>query len=56
MQTYAGGPVSQVNSIIWPNAAFDNNITVFGPEVKALAGRYLAQMINELEQRAGSAR
>ena len=48
MQTYAGGPVSQVNSIIWPNAAFDNNITVFGPEVKALAGRYLEQMITEL--------
>ncbi len=48
MQTYAGGPVSQVNSIIWPNAAFDNNITVFGPEVKALAGRYLEQMIAEL--------
>ena len=52
MNSYAGGPVSQVNSIIWPNAAFDNNITVFGPEVKALAGRYLAQMINELEQTA----
>lgn len=50
MNTYAGGPVSQVNSIIWPNAAFDNNLTVFGPEVKALAGRYLAQMINELER------
>ena len=40
MQTYAGGPVSQVNSIIWPNAAFDNNITVFGPEVQG-AGRAL---------------
>ena len=39
MNSYAGGPVSQVNSIIWPNAAFDNNITVFGPEVKALAGQ-----------------
>jgi len=37
-----------VNSIIWPNEAFDNNITVFGPEVKALAGRYLEQMIAEL--------
>jgi 3-oxoacyl-[acyl-carrier-protein] synthase III len=48
MQTYASGPVSQVNSIIWPNAAFDNNITVFGPEVKVLAGRYLEQMISEL--------
>lgn len=48
MNSYAGGPVSQVNSIIWPNAAFDNNLTVFGPEVKALAGRYLAQMIDEL--------
>jgi 3-oxoacyl-[acyl-carrier-protein] synthase-3 len=48
LQTYAGGPVSQVNSIIWPNPVFDNNITVYGPEVKELAGRYLAQMIDEL--------
>ncbi len=50
LQTYASGPVSQVNSIIWPNPAFDNNITVFGPEVKSLAGRYLAQMITELQE------
>ena len=40
--------MTQVNSIIWPNPVFDNNITVYGPEVKALAGRYLAQMIDEL--------
>ena len=49
LQTYASGPVSEVNSIIWPNPAFDNNITVYGPEVRSLAGRYLAQMISELE-------
>jgi 3-oxoacyl-[acyl-carrier-protein] synthase III len=49
MQTFASGPASQVNSIICPNPEFDNNITVFGPEVKALAGRYLAQMIDELK-------
>jgi 3-oxoacyl-[acyl-carrier-protein] synthase-3 len=48
LQTYASGPASEVNSIIWPNPEFDNNITVFGPQVKALAGRYLAQMIDEL--------
>ena len=48
LQTYASGPPSEVNSIIWPNPVFDNNITVFGPQVKALAGRYLAQMIDEL--------
>jgi 3-oxoacyl-[acyl-carrier-protein] synthase-3 len=48
LQTYASGPASEVNSIIWPNPEFDNNITVFGPQVKALAGRYLAQMIEEL--------
>jgi 3-oxoacyl-[acyl-carrier-protein] synthase-3 len=48
LQTYASGPVSEVNSIVWPNPAFDNNITVYGPEVKALAGRYLRQMIEEL--------
>jgi 3-oxoacyl-(acyl-carrier-protein) synthase III len=50
IQSYASGPASQVNSIIWPNPEFDNNITVFGPEVKALAGRYLAQMIDELKE------
>jgi 3-oxoacyl-[acyl-carrier-protein] synthase III len=49
MQTYASGPISQVNSILWPNPAFANNITVFGPEVKALAGRYLKQMLDDIE-------
>ncbi len=49
LQTYASGPFSQVNSIIWPNPAFDNNVTVYGPEVKDLAGRYLGQMIDELK-------
>jgi 3-oxoacyl-(acyl-carrier-protein) synthase III len=48
LQTYASGPATQVNSIIWPNPDFDNNITVYGPEVKSLAGRYLVQMIEEL--------
>lgn len=49
LQTYASGPASEVNSIIWPNPAFDNNITVYGPEVKSLAGRYIVQMIEELK-------
>jgi 3-oxoacyl-[acyl-carrier-protein] synthase-3 len=47
-QTYASGPMSEVDSIIWPNPAFDNNITVHGPEVRALVKRYLTQMIQEL--------
>jgi 3-oxoacyl-[acyl-carrier-protein] synthase III len=47
-QTYASGPMSEVDSIIWPNPEFDNNITVYGPEVKALVKRYLFQMIGEL--------
>ncbi|GAC1324377.1 MAG: hypothetical protein NVSMB13_05680 [Mycobacteriales bacterium] len=49
LQTYASGPADEVNSIIWPNPVFDNNITVFGPQVKSLAGRYLTQMIEELK-------
>jgi 3-oxoacyl-(acyl-carrier-protein) synthase III len=49
LQTYASGPVSEVNSIIWPNPDFDNNITVYGPEVRALVQRYLTQMIGELQ-------
>lgn len=48
VQTYASGPFSQVNSIIWPNHDFDNDITVYGPEVKALVKRYLNQMMGEL--------
>ncbi|WP_370328571.1 3-oxoacyl-[acyl-carrier-protein] synthase III C-terminal domain-containing protein [Candidatus Mycobacterium methanotrophicum] len=48
MQTYASGPLSQVESILWPNPAFANHITVFGPEVKALAGRYLRQMLDDI--------
>jgi len=55
LQTYASGPPSEVNSIIWPNPEFDNNITVFGPEVKSLAQRYLKQMIEELERLPGPA-
>jgi 3-oxoacyl-[acyl-carrier-protein] synthase III len=53
LQTYASGPYTEVNSIIWPNPEFDNDITVYGPEVKALAGRYLIQMIEELGQEPG---
>ena len=37
-----------MNSILWPNPAFANNITVFGPEVKSLAGRYLRQMLEDI--------
>jgi 3-oxoacyl-[acyl-carrier-protein] synthase III len=48
LQTYAGGPRSEVNSIIWPNDEFDRDITVYGPEVKSLVARYLAQMLAEL--------
>ena len=40
-------PHAQVNSIIWPNAEFDD-ITVYGPEVKLLVQRYLVQMLDEL--------
>jgi len=50
LQTYASGPADEVNSIIWPNPVFDNNITVYGPQVKSLAGRYLNQMIEELKE------
>lgn len=47
-QTYASGPASQVNSIIWPNPDFDNDVTVWGPDVKSLVERYLVQMMGEL--------
>jgi 3-oxoacyl-[acyl-carrier-protein] synthase-3 len=49
IRTYASGPHSEVNSIIWPNQQFDNNITVYGPEVQALVRRYLGQMMQELK-------
>ncbi|PYM94072.1 MAG: hypothetical protein DME04_09175 [Candidatus Rokuibacteriota bacterium] len=48
LQTYASGPMSEVDSIVWPNPEFDNNITVYGPQVVALVKRYLTQMIDEL--------
>lgn len=48
LKTYASGPVDQVESILWPNPLFDGNLTLAGPQVKALAGRYLTQMIAEL--------
>ena len=51
LQILAGGPVSEVDSIIWPNPEFDNDITVYGPEVRALAQRYLMQMTDEIRSR-----
>ena len=48
IQTYASGPACEVNSIIWPNPEFDNNLTVYGPDVRNLAERYLVQMMAEL--------
>jgi 3-oxoacyl-[acyl-carrier-protein] synthase-3 len=48
VQTYASGPWTEVNSIIWPNTEFDGDITVYGPEVKSLVQRYLVQMLGEL--------
>jgi 3-oxoacyl-[acyl-carrier-protein] synthase III len=48
VQTYASGPMSEVDSIIWPNPEFDNNITVYGPQVMSMVRRYLTQMIGEL--------
>lgn len=53
IQTYASGPTSEVNSIIWPNPDFDNDITVYGPEVKAMVKRYLEQMLGELAELDG---
>jgi 3-oxoacyl-(acyl-carrier-protein) synthase III len=52
VQTYASGPHSEVNSIIWPNSEFDGDITVYGPEVKALVARYLTQMLGELGEQS----
>ena len=52
VQTYASGPYSEVNSIIWPNSEFDGDITVYGPEVKALVARYLTQMLGELGEQS----
>ena len=49
VQTWASGPESQVNAIIWPNVEFGCDITVYGPEVKALVKRYLEQMLDELQ-------
>jgi 3-oxoacyl-[acyl-carrier-protein] synthase III len=42
-----------VNSILWPNPEFDNDITVWGPEVKNLVNRYLRQMMAELAELPG---
>src|SRR5256884_3256584 len=47
-QTYASGPMSEVESIVWPNPEFAHGMTVYGPDVKALIKRYLAQMLDEL--------
>ncbi|MGH8291511.1 MAG: 3-oxoacyl-[acyl-carrier-protein] synthase III C-terminal domain-containing protein [Steroidobacteraceae bacterium] len=48
LQTYGGGPLNEVDSIVWPNPRFDNGVTVYGPDVQALVRRYLSQMLGEL--------
>jgi 3-oxoacyl-[acyl-carrier-protein] synthase III len=48
LQTYASGPSNEVNSIIWPNPEFDDNLTIAGPAVRSLVARYLRQMVDEL--------
>jgi 3-oxoacyl-[acyl-carrier-protein] synthase III len=53
LNTYASGPVKEVNAIVWPNPDFDNSITVYGPPVRALAQRYLIQMLGELRSMPG---
>ncbi|MDP9406943.1 MAG: ketoacyl-ACP synthase III, partial [Actinomycetota bacterium] len=53
LQTYASGPVREVNSIIWPNPGFGNALTLAGPEVRGMAARYLQQMIAELQALPG---
>jgi 3-oxoacyl-[acyl-carrier-protein] synthase III len=53
VQTFASGPASEVSAVIWPNPQFDNNLTVYGPAVKAFVKRYLAQMIGELHRLPG---
>src|SRR3954454_20543677 len=50
LQSYASGPCTEDNSIIWPNPEIDNDITVYAPEVRSLAGRYLVHMIGELRE------
>ena len=49
-QTYAGGPVDEVDSIVWPNPEFDHGMTVYGPRVMTMVRRYLAQMFDELRR------
>lgn len=48
LQTYASGPLNEIDSIVWPNPHFDNGVTVYGPDVQSLVRRYLAQMLEEL--------
>jgi len=52
-QTLASGPVGEVNAVVWPNPQFDNNLTVYGPAVKAFVKRYLGQMLGELRSLSG---
>lgn len=48
VQTYASGSLSEVDAIVWPNPDFDDNLTVYGPDVRTLVKRYLRQMVEEL--------
>jgi 3-Oxoacyl-[acyl-carrier-protein (ACP)] synthase III len=50
LQTYAGGPDSEVNSIVWPNPEFDTTSPCTDPRSVRWMQRYLDQMLGELAE------
>lgn len=48
VQTYAGGTRDEVNSVVWPDPAFDGCITVRADGARSIVRRYLCRMADEL--------
>jgi 3-oxoacyl-[acyl-carrier-protein] synthase III len=48
VQTYAGGSCTEVNAVLWPNAAFNNHLTVDGDGARTIVQRYMRQILDDL--------
>ncbi len=48
VQTYAGGTSTEVHAVVWPNAAFNNSVTVDAQGARSIVDRYMRQIVNDL--------
>jgi 3-oxoacyl-(acyl-carrier-protein) synthase III len=51
VETYAGGSSAEVHSVVWPNPAFNNHLTVDAQGARSIVQRYLSRILSDLADR-----